>query len=113
MTTYIDIDVWLDEQLGDIKDEIDIDDILDELDAYSQSHQVELGISLTGDLDEYTECYHTVELDDEEVKDRIRDYVTHLEGRIRWLREANRELDDELTKHTRSEKAMEFYRNAL
>ena len=113
MTHYIDIDVWMDERVEDIVETIDIDDILDELECYSQTHRVELGISLTGDLDDYMETYHEVEMDDDQVKERIRGYVSHLEGRVRWLREANRELDDELKKHTRSEKAMEFYRNAL
>ena len=113
MTHYIDIDVWMDEHVDDMIEMIDLDDILDELECYSQTHRVEIGVSLTGDLDDYMETYHEVEMDEDQIKERIQNYVRGLEERIRWLREANRGLDDELKKHTRKEKAMEFYRNAL
>ena len=96
MTTYIDIDVYIDEHRQNILEDIHIDDVLDELDPYTQTHQVELGVSLTGDLDMYTEEYISIELQPEEIKEIIEDELMRLTNAVDGWKTAYAELNTKL-----------------
>jgi hypothetical protein len=109
MTTYIDIDVFIDEHRRNILEDIHIDDVLDELDPYTQTHQVELGISLTGDLDMYTQEYTSIELEPEEIKGIIEDELMRLTNAVDGWKTAYAELNTKLTNSQNEKREVDRY----
>lgn len=96
MTHYIDIEVYLDEHKEDLIDEIDFDDILSELSTNYQSHRVEIGISLCGDLDTYEDHIVDVELDTDDIKSRIENEIMRLTNKADGWQRAYAELKQKL-----------------